>query len=121
MGGTFLAYRGDRLLGEERPRLNYYPLSQQPIATPAVRSSLTEDLYLTLMAFDGEQGEHATVRAIVNPAVVWLWIGGMIMGVGAVIAIVPWRRKASPETLAALIAQEDRDVETPAEAELVSA
>jgi cytochrome c-type biogenesis protein CcmF len=121
VGSTFLAYRGDRLLGEERPRLNYYPMSQQPIATPAVRSSLTEDLYLTLMAFDGDQGEHATVRAIVNPAVAWLWIGGMIMGIGAVIAIVPGRRKPTPEALADLIGQDEHEAAAPVEAEPVRA
>ena len=34
-----------------------------------MRSTLKEDLYLTLMAFDEAEGSHATVRAIVNPAV----------------------------------------------------
>ena len=48
-------------MGEEQPRLNFYPSSQQPIATPAVASSLTKDLYLTLIAFDPEEN-HATVR-----------------------------------------------------------
>ena len=69
--------------------MNIYPTSQQPIATPAVNSSLTSDLYLTLMAFDQEDGQHATIRAIVNPGMAWLWIGGLIMGIGSLIAIWP--------------------------------
>ncbi len=32
-----------------RPRLNYYPMSQQPIGTPKVRTRPTVDLYLSLM------------------------------------------------------------------------
>ena len=92
VGSTIRAWKGDRYLGEQRPRLNFYPTSQQPIATPAVESSFTKDLYLTLMAFD-PQGRHATVRAIVNPAVVWLWIGGMIIAVGAAVAIWPGGRR----------------------------
>jgi cytochrome c-type biogenesis protein CcmF len=98
VGATFKAWRGDRYLGEQQPRMNYYPSSQQPIATPAVATSLTKDLYLTLMAFDAEAREHATIRAIINPAVAWLWIGGFIVGFGALIAIWPrGRSKYRPE------------------------
>ncbi|MYA32095.1 MAG: heme lyase CcmF/NrfE family subunit [Gemmatimonadales bacterium] len=92
IGATFTAFRNGREIGEEQPRINFYTATAQNIATPAVKSSLTSDLYLTLMAVDPESGAHATVRAIVNPGIVWLWIGGMIMGVGALIAIWPWGR-----------------------------
>ncbi len=93
VGATFTTYRNGREMGEEHPRLNFYRSSQQPIASPAVASSLTKDLYLTLMAFDQEEN-HATVRVIVNPAVAWLWIGGGVMGLGALIAVWPRRRTA---------------------------
>ncbi|MFQ5690975.1 MAG: heme lyase CcmF/NrfE family subunit [Gemmatimonadota bacterium] len=118
VGSTFLAWKGERSLGEMQPRLNYYKSSKQPIATPAVHAALDKDLYLTLMAFD-QQGKHATVRAIVNPAVSWLWIGGMIVGLGAVIAIWPRRRKAVVLT-ASLPAEPEVDAE-PARPEAVSA
>ena len=112
VGATFAAYRGDRLLGEEVPRLNFYPTQQQPIATPAVRSSFKADLYLTLMAFDSDAGAHATVKVIVNPAVAWLWIGGMIVGLGALVAMWPHRRRGAAELAASWAA-----VEAAAEAE----
>jgi len=98
VGATFNAYRDGRPIGTEQPRMNFYPTSQTPIATPAVKSSLTSDLYLTLMSFDQEQASHATVRAIVNPGIVWLWIGGMIVGFGALIAI--WPRGATRAEMA---------------------
>lgn len=98
VGGTFeIFHRGDPV-GRLQPRMNFYPSSQQPIATPAVRSSLREDLYLTLMAFDEETGNHATVRAIVNPAVPWLWIGGMIVAIGAILALIPQTGGRRPPT-----------------------
>lgn len=96
VGTTLRVWRNDRLQSEQQPRLNYYPTQQQPIATPAVAASLTRDLYLTLMAFETEEGEHATIRAIVNPAVSWLWIGGMVIGLGSVVAIWPRRRRDIP-------------------------
>ncbi len=100
---TFRAYRNGRPIGEQRPKMNFYQGGQQPIATPAVRSSLTSDLYLTLMSFDEEEGRHATVRAIVNPGIAWLWIGGMIMGLGALIAIWPRRGGRVRATTEALL------------------
>jgi cytochrome c-type biogenesis protein CcmF len=96
VGSRFTVFREGEELGTLEPRMNYYPNSQQPIATPAVRSSLKEDLYLTLMAFDQEQGRHATVRAIVNPAVPWLWIGGMIVALGGILAVAPQRKGGRP-------------------------
>lgn len=69
-----------------RPRLNYYPTSTQPIGTPKVRTRPTEDVYLSLMAYS-QDGSTATVNIIVNPAVVWIWIGGGIVALGALFAI----------------------------------
>ncbi len=89
VGSTFSIAHDGRGVGTLEPSLNFYPNSEQPIATPAVRSSPAEDLYLTLMAFDSEEGRHATVRAIVNPGVPWLWVGGLIVGLGALLAVWP--------------------------------
>lgn len=105
VGSTFSVFRQGEQIGTLEPRMNYYPNSQQPIATPAVRSTLKEDLYLTLMAFDQEQGRHATVRAIVNPAVPWLWIGGMIVALGGILAVAPQRTGGRPALAAAFEAE----------------
>ena len=71
--------------------LRDYPNSQAAIATPAVRTSLAEDLYVTLLASDQETGT-VTLHLFVNPLVVWIWIGGSVVGMGAVFAIWPERR-----------------------------
>ncbi len=113
VGSTFSIFREGEDLGQLQPRMNYYTGSQQPIATPAVRSSLKEDLYLTLMAFDQQQGAYATVRAIINPAVPWLWIGGMILALGGILAVAPQRKAGRPVVATSL---EDL-VTTPAEEE----
>jgi cytochrome c-type biogenesis protein CcmF len=70
--------------------LRDYPNSATAIATPAVRTSLLEDLYITLLAADPAT-EAVTLHLFVNPLVVWIWIGGAIVGVGAAFAIWPER------------------------------
>jgi cytochrome c-type biogenesis protein CcmF len=83
---AFSVGKGPRLTTEMRPRLNYYPMSTQPIGTPSVRTRPTEDFYLSLMAY-AQSGATATVSIIVNPMVVWIWIGGGICVLGALFAI----------------------------------
>jgi cytochrome c-type biogenesis protein CcmF len=84
-----------RVIGSMTPRLNYYGGRDEPIATPAVRSRPTNDLYLTLIAFE-QSGATATLTVIVEPLVVWIWIGGIIIGLGALLALVPLRPVRRP-------------------------
>ncbi|HEX5395899.1 MAG TPA: cytochrome c-type biogenesis CcmF C-terminal domain-containing protein, partial [Candidatus Limnocylindria bacterium] len=63
-------------------------------ATPAVRTALGEDLYVTLLASDAKTGS-VTVRIFVNPMVVWIWIGGFILALGAGFAIWPDGRRVA--------------------------
>jgi cytochrome c-type biogenesis protein CcmF len=68
--------------------LRDYPNSETPIATPVVRTSLGEDLYVTLMAADPAT-DSVTLRVFVNPLVAWIWLGGGIVLAGAIFAIWP--------------------------------
>jgi cytochrome c-type biogenesis protein CcmF len=79
---------GGRVLTRLNPRLNYYKSAMEPIGTPAVRESLREDIYLVLMAYTAD-GKHATIKAIASPLVAWIWLGGAIMGLGALFALWP--------------------------------
>ncbi|MGK7312567.1 MAG: heme lyase CcmF/NrfE family subunit [Candidatus Longimicrobiales bacterium M2_2A_002] len=85
--------KGGDQIATMNPRLNYYQMSDSPISTPAVREQLHEDLYLTLMAFE-QDGANVTIRALVEPLVVWIWIGGILMGVGAAVALLYRSRRA---------------------------
>jgi cytochrome c-type biogenesis protein CcmF len=82
--------------GTLEPRMNFYRVSDQPVPTPDVRSSIRGDLYVNLMAFD-PNGANATVKVIVEPLVPWIWFGGLVIVVGAVIGMFHGgRRKAAP-------------------------
>jgi cytochrome c-type biogenesis protein CcmF len=77
--------------GTLRTALRDYPSSPTAIATPAVRTSLGEDLYVTLLASD-PRTQAVTLHLFVNPLVAWIWIGGAIVGIGAAFAVWPERR-----------------------------
>ena len=77
--------------GSLHTALRDYPSSPTAIATPAVQTSLAEDLYVTLLASDATTGA-VTLHLFVNPLVVWIWIGGAAVALGAAFAIWPERR-----------------------------
>jgi cytochrome c-type biogenesis protein CcmF len=79
--------------------LRDYPNSNQPIATPAVRSNLAEDLYVTLNSYD-PRTSTVTLHVLINPLVSWIWIGGAVVGAGAIFAIWPDRRRLPVELAA---------------------
>jgi cytochrome c-type biogenesis protein CcmF len=76
----------DTVIGTLEPRMNYYHSSEQPVPTPDVRSSIRGDLYANLMAFESN-GANATVKVIVEPLVPWIWFGGLVILLGAVIGM----------------------------------
>ncbi|MFN0062240.1 MAG: heme lyase CcmF/NrfE family subunit [Myxococcaceae bacterium] len=80
------------------PRMNFYARSTDPIGTPAVRSGLREDLYVSLLAFSQEEGT-ASLNAWVFPLVAWLWFSLPFFVVGTLIALWPQRRSALPASV----------------------
>ncbi|MGH9165823.1 MAG: heme lyase CcmF/NrfE family subunit, partial [Acidimicrobiales bacterium] len=76
-----------------RPRLNLFPNATQAIGTPSVKTGLANDVYLSLIRTAAEPGAPITLVVIVQPLVVWLWIGGALMAVGTAMAAVPGRRR----------------------------
>lgn len=92
------------------PRLNYYRTSDQPIATPAVRSRPDRDVYVNLMAFERD-GSRATFRVLIEPLVFWIWLGGGIVGLGAVVALWPARRRRRGEVAEPGADAEEREEE----------
>ena len=65
---------------------------QTTIGTPAVKTTLGKDLYLSLVKID-EDNDRIGLQVIIEPLVFWLWFGGGIMGLGTLISAWPSRRK----------------------------
>lgn len=79
--------------GPWAPALNRFDFGSQVIGTPSVRSTPVDDVALTLLALPEEDGAPATIRVTIQPLVIWLWIGGGLMGVGTILAAFPGRRR----------------------------
>jgi cytochrome c-type biogenesis protein CcmF len=92
VGATMEVLDDGRVVGTMEPRMNFYPMSQQPVPTPDVRSGPFGDLYLNLMAVRPD-GSSATVKAIHEPLVPWIWFGGGVVVFGAILGAWPARRR----------------------------
>jgi cytochrome c-type biogenesis protein CcmF len=85
---------GDHDLGVYAPAVNIFPGATSAIGTPSVRTGLREDVYLTLVsAPSGNAAGRVTIGVAVNPMIVWLWIGGGVVALGTLIALIPGPRK----------------------------
>jgi cytochrome c-type biogenesis protein CcmF len=87
------------------PAINRFDALGQSIGTPSVSSSPVRDVYLTLLRVpDDDAGQTAAVRVIVQPLVAWLWIGGIVMALGTVLAAFPGRRRNPIDPVSAPVA-----------------
>jgi cytochrome c-type biogenesis protein CcmF len=71
-----------------RPEKRLYTTHEQPSTEVALHSTWRDDLYIVLAAFDYEK-KQATFSAHVNPLVRWLWVGGWVMAIGTILALIP--------------------------------
>jgi cytochrome c-type biogenesis protein CcmF len=92
-------YKGDTFIGNMFPKVIFHTNFEQPVSEVAIRSTLAEDLYLILASWetitltDGSETIRAGIAALVNPLVIWIWIGGGIFLCGGLIAFWPGRKE----------------------------
>ena len=76
--------RGGKFVGTEHAAKSLYTKSQQPMTEVALHSTPTEDLYMILGGVN-EDGS-ASIQAYINPLVSFVWVGGLVMVFGTLIA-----------------------------------
>ena len=77
-----------RAVGTIVPTRFFYHQSDQPVTEAAIRTSLRDDLYILLAGWD-QNGSSATFKVFVNPLVVWIWIGGLLLLLGTLVSAWP--------------------------------
>ena len=71
-----------------RPQRRFYDKSEQPNSEVALNSGLKRDVYLTLAGWENG-GARTAIQVIVNPLVSWIWAGGIVMSIGAIVCLLP--------------------------------
>ncbi|MEZ5140115.1 MAG: cytochrome c-type biogenesis CcmF C-terminal domain-containing protein [Acidimicrobiales bacterium] len=77
------------------PAIQQFPNGSQQIGKPSVKNTPRDSVLLALLDLPQGSGPEASVRVrvIVQPLIVWLWIGGAVMGIGSILAAFPGRRR----------------------------
>ncbi|MDZ7723843.1 MAG: cytochrome c-type biogenesis CcmF C-terminal domain-containing protein [candidate division KSB1 bacterium] len=66
----------------------------QPVTEVGIRSSLLRDIYVILADYQLDS-QTATVQIMVNPMVLWIWMGGIIMVLGTLVSFGDKKRYPS--------------------------
>ena len=75
------------------PAITTYLNQGVDVPTPGVRTGLTDDVYLTLEQGSQPGDTEVTIQAFVRPMILWLWIGGLVMAIGTLLAAFPGSRR----------------------------
>ncbi len=79
--------------GPYAPSLNKFANGNQTIGTPSVRTTLYDDVALSVVDIAPGADGAVTIRVTVQPLIAWLWIGGGIMALGTLLAVFPGSRR----------------------------
>lgn len=90
---TLGVFREGNRIDEMEAERRYYVNAKQPTTEVAIRSTLAQDLYVTMPGIG--QGNEITLKVAVNPLLIWIWFGSGLMVVGGILAIIPSRRRES--------------------------
>jgi cytochrome c-type biogenesis protein CcmF len=83
------------------------------VGTPAIDSGFFDDVYLTFDAVGGlgaSSGNQAinnlprgsvAIGVVIEPLVAWLWAGGLLIGLGGLLALVPGSRRRATDPASA--------------------
>ncbi len=90
VSAAIAVYSGGSFLGRMSPSKEFHQSHDTPNTEVAIRSTPLEDLYLILASWEGDK---ASFKFIVNPLVMWIWIGGWVVLLGTAIAYWPDARE----------------------------
>jgi cytochrome c-type biogenesis protein CcmF len=95
VAATLSVYDGTRKVATLKPEKSFHKDQQEPTTEVAILTTFKEDLYAILAGWDGKGTAH--FKFLVNPLVIWLWIGGGVITLGAIMCMWPDRRRKVKE------------------------
>jgi cytochrome c-type biogenesis protein CcmF len=88
------------------PAITKYKSIGTNIGTPSVKSTFVKDIYLTIEPPVKMSSQTAKIKVFIKPMVMWLWIGGGLMGVGTLLSAFPGRRRKPTDATSAPVPSE---------------
>src|SRR5699024_8933242 len=89
--GQISVHEGDRLVTVLHPEKRMYPVQGMPTTEAAISNGVWRDLYVVI----GDQQPNGgwTVRTYIKPFANWIWLGALLMALGAGISLMDrrWR------------------------------
>jgi cytochrome c-type biogenesis protein CcmF len=73
------------------PTRRFYPSNQESGTMVAIASTLREDLYV-VYAGTNPDTNLPVIHAYLNPLVKWIWLGGVVVVLGTILALMPNRQ-----------------------------
>jgi cytochrome c-type biogenesis protein CcmF len=83
--GSFRVFQGQQEVAHLEPEKRTYFVQTKPMTEAAIFWGLKQDLYVSLG--EGLGGGDWSLRLYYKPYVRWIWLGGLFMGLGGLLAI----------------------------------
>lgn len=88
--GYFTVTQNQKIVAELYPQKRIYQASGMPMTEAGIDASITRDLFVALGEPLGNDGAWA-LRIYYKPFVRWIWMGGLFMALGGLLAVMDKR------------------------------
>ncbi len=89
------------------PAVSKYLAMGMNIGTPSVKTGFAKDIYLTLEPPVKVSGDTAKIKVFIKPMILWMWIGGGLMGLGTLLSVFPGKRRRPTDPTSAPVPVEE--------------
>jgi cytochrome c-type biogenesis protein CcmF len=97
--GEFIVYRGDERVTVLHPEKRSYFAASRPMTEAAIDAGFLRDIYVSLGEPVGDQGDWA-LRVYYKPYVRWIWLAGILMALGGILAVTDRRYRIARRSAA---------------------
>ena len=89
--GNVKVYKGNDHILSLHPEKRFYPVRKSVMTEAGIDSNLGRDLYVSLGELRDENTGAWSVRLYYKPFILWIWLGGLVMVMGGLMAVTDKR------------------------------
>ncbi len=92
MAADLTVMKAGKEVARLKPERRYYHASEQTTSEVRIESGPVEDVYVVFAGMN-EDTNKAIIQVWINPLVMWVWVGTLVMVLGTVFTILPNRKE----------------------------